>query len=242
MPTWPLEPGQRGALSDNNGVVAIYTDHGVFVGRPGPSFSRAAAAKQGFWYTRSRSGYQGYQRDQWDYTGENYYVPHSNWDDSPYLFERINMHTGRLKPEFEHLFARRYKRVKAEAEEEVEEEIPVPRGSVSKPEPIKLLLSEMRDDHEVFRFLHARIDEEIDHAFAATELHRPNPAVMAYVVQKLGISRVTKLEDVRKDVRKLMVRFHPDRFKPSGRFNATHHQKVVTFLSSLFTFLKNTKV
>ncbi|MFH0713549.1 MAG: hypothetical protein V1722_03280 [Candidatus Micrarchaeota archaeon] len=212
QPTFSLGKHEKGFISANNGVVAISTNHGTFVGYPGPGF-HSAASRAGF----VRGAY-------------NESVPHSNYTDSPWLFERIDLRTGRLKPEYLHLFNRRYKPPKPRAKEaapEVEE----PKS------PVQLLISDIKDDHVAFRTLHNLIDDEMAYAFTATEIHKPNPAVIAYAVRKLGLSRASAPEKMRKDVKELLQRFHPDKFKPRG-FDQEAHRKVVDLLNSVRGFLR----
>ncbi len=220
----------KGYLSDNNGVVAIRTSQGMFVGSPNRGFRRSAASV-GFNYKRSQ--YDDTPFGDPIYQGTSDYVPHSNFNDSPWLFERINSDTGRLRPEFEHLFSRQYKKVKREVSEEVDEPIPQ-----EKPNYTSLLVMDIKDDHQAFHALHGKIDDETSSAFAASELHKPKPAVLGYVVKKLGLSRASTPIEVRKDLKAIARRFHPDRF--SG-VDPKAHRRVVDLLNSARHFLKGIK-
>ncbi len=130
------------------------------------------------------------------------------------------MRTGRLKPEFKHLLGEHSKKVNEPAE------------------PIQALISGIKDDHAAFHAVHERIDDEIASAFTATEAYKPSPAVLGYVVKKLGLSAASTPAGVRKDLQALAKRFHTDRLKG---IDETKHRRVVNLINSARDFLKHLK-
>ena len=225
----------KGSYSENNGIYAIATTEGkVFVG-----------------YSRPRSG---------EYMAGSHFVPFSNHGGLNFY---LNEETMRVRDNFPHRLYRgevthnEYRKLLKEAQErhphDVEQAINWAINQMEgsnrthAPEPaaygVKQPLSSVhtiKTQEKLVETLHQRIGPLLEAEMRRTELSAaPNKEWVLEQIKSMGLSNATDPKIIKKDIKKILLKIHPDRFKPEkGSHTYTIQHRVLLVISGLFDFLK----